>query len=895
LLSLTPLITASPLTGAYRSITSDLLAEVYLAPRFVRVDPMAWLSEPGRPWSASMDVAPAETAAAVLGALRAVALATPNLSPDDIDLSRLAVGSRIYSHLRALQELWREAPELLPGDVSVLRHVLQSSRDDALEALPLVTAAPCRFASPAERRLFDLLLEHHGLAESELRLEWNRRNAPVLSGARSGTSLSRVQNGLLDPVENGPLDSTLSLFSVRDEAEEAAFAAIRARRWITEGVKPSEIALLIPDEARYFAHLRRAFDTVDLPLSGLPELPASRDIVGETLLHLVLCFLEPAPIMAQASLYTSSLMPWSAAEGAGVARSVMKGAKNKAIVNVIEQLSPRLGEVFRRPRDNTSKDLLLALEDACEVLVETPTNSERAGEIRRRASEVRNAIASSPSDRSWDEQSLIGVIGPVASTPSPSEPFIEGVSVLLENRLPSRPVRHMIAMGMGGDRWPRTVGTSALFLAGEIEQMRQATGLQIETRSDTTRRRLEKVRIQFRAATESLILLRPLQDASGAPLSAAPALSYVARSITGPSAESGDVDAILRPWREPEQVAHSQGEEVAGGAVERQKPLPTDGFLRLDRDLLTVRCDREGTPLPQSPSRLETLLVSPLAWTLSEFYADRIVWHPETLDVLIQGTLAHDVLEFMFPSEAPLPDDDSIGANVGQLLSRAINRNAPFLRKPAWAFERARLERELIQSARAWRTILERIGAEVLGNEVLLRGEGLGISIRGVADSLLRLTDGSVLIVDHKRSGSKGRRERMEAGWDLQAGLYREMLLTTGAAPSGAVAEALASGPRIGVAYHSIIDAGVLLEGLELAVPGVTVISCDTSVHARDRLMKRLEEVRQGWVRLNGDEDRSFFEKTAKFTPYALDASPLVSKHLIPAPETSDDMETAHD
>ena len=33
--------------------------------------------------------------------------------------------------------------------------------------------------------------------------------------------------------------------------------------------------------------------------------------------------------------------------------------------------------------------------------------------------------------------------------------------------------------------------------------------------------------------------------------------------------------------------------------------------------------------------------------------------------------------------------------------------------------------------------------------------------------------------------------------------------------------------------------------------------------------------------RLNGDEDADFFSKTCKFTPYALDASPLIAAFTI--------------
>ena len=64
---LEPLVTVHAGTGAFRAITSDLLAETYLAPRPQAIDLNPMLADGTFPWSASMAVAPIETAAAVLG------------------------------------------------------------------------------------------------------------------------------------------------------------------------------------------------------------------------------------------------------------------------------------------------------------------------------------------------------------------------------------------------------------------------------------------------------------------------------------------------------------------------------------------------------------------------------------------------------------------------------------------------------------------------------------------------------------------------------------------------------------------------------------------------------------------------------------------------------------
>jgi hypothetical protein len=62
-----------------------------------------------------------------------------------------------------------------------------------------------------------------------------------------------------------------------------------------------------------------------------------------------------------------------------------------------------------------------------------------------------------------------------------------------------------------------------------------------------------------------------------------------------------------------------------------------------------------------------------------------------------------------------------------------------------------------------------------------------------------------------------------------------------------------------------------------------------------DLLITRLAEVGAGVIRLNSEDDRKFFEKTANLAPYALDASPLVSRFMMPGAEADDSMEDIDD
>lgn len=875
--ALDPLVTAHPLTGAFRPVTPELLAEVYLAPRPRPCDLEAVLGGMEGPWSDSLAIAPRETATAVAQGLRALALAMPRLSPEDVALAPLAPESRLARHLEALLALWRAHAEALPEDLQIAAHVISSPAETALEPLALVTAAPCAFATPAERALHEALHRHHGLVAEELRKEWQRRRAPLLAGAAEGSSLARAQAGLTGgAVAPGPADETLSFFALRDLAEEARFAAARAQRLIDGGCAPEEIALLVPDEDAYHAHLTGAFATLGLPLSGLPQPAERRDLAGETLLHLLLCLQSPAPAMALASLYVSPLMPWPAATGDLLAREVMRGRFEPRAAGALTGNARRLFKLLRDGVAQTPAALRVALDTATSCLTDRPEHREDIAQLRARLSALRALLAGeAPPD--WPQ--LFRAAAPLPPVPPPVERTVQGVSVFTEAALPWRPARHLIALGMSGNRWPRPVPASALFLDGELAELRRATGLAIETRGARLQHRLERLRRQLLAATGTLTLLRPVFGADGNRQPPAPALSLIARTIGTDGKATEDSETLfldlrsLPPDRWP--CAHHRPAPLPAAPG-----LPASGVLDIGRDLLRTRSEDDGRMRPQSPSRLETLLVSPLAWTLGEFGAEPVTWAPETLDVMLAGTLAHEVLEYLFPKDQPLPGPEAIAERIPRLLAEAIRRHAPFLQRAIWAVEREGLARDIRAAALAWRETLAGLGAEVIDNELPLAGEALGIRLRGRADCLLRLPDGALVVVDHKKSGTPRRRARMEAGWDLQLGLYRAMLLRTEAA--GAVlAEALKGAPRIGVAYHLINDQGVLLEGVA-APPGVvTVMEGEISAAAMDHLTRALAEVGAGRVRLNTEGDRAFFEKTAKLAPYALDASPLVARFLI--------------
>lgn len=875
------LLTINPVTAAERRISVDLLRDVYLAPSPSKpflLDDLAAMD--AVPWAESIAVARNETLRAVEQALRSVMFATTRLDPDEINLSGLDPQSRLARHLQGLVDVWRAADGALPDDLHVVRHVLNSASADALEALPLVDHPQSDLETALERHLREHLVSHHGFVPEGRAQAWRDRMAFLSSKGPAGSSLRRAIKGLSgEAVTPAPLDGSIQFLALRDYAEEAEFAAALAQKLVADGLSPRDIGLLVPIDLFLCQHLDHAFARVGIPLSGLPGAGLRRDLAAETLLLLLVCVDRPAPAMALASLYTSPLMPWSVEIGRGLAREVMRGRYSPRAANQLIGRSQSLFKLLGQETPGTPEQLFLRLEQFVQTMNDAPDVSDDVTALRRAIKSLREFQQASP------ELNLVRLrreVSVCAGTAVPVSRNVEGVTVLVEGAAPWRPVRQLMVLGMASGRFPRSSSVSPFFLDSELTHLAERTGLKLPTRADQLRREVRLFQEQLSVASERCVFLHPWRSPDGKRQLPSAGLSLLARTILDPQ-KGQSIDDVTMLMQNP-KLADGGRSLVGMGSVPAQAGAPTlpqDGKLLLGRDLFAVRRSSRGEAATQSPSRLENLLVSPLAWALAEFGAEPLVWAPEKFDPATAGTLAHEVFEHLFKKNALLPDEAAIDAVVPQLLAAVIRNRAPFLGASAWKVERQGLERDVIRSAKRWRTALEAAGASVLANEFDLAGMAFGLNLFGRVDCLLQLPGNRLLVVDHKKSSSPKRKARMSAGWDLQAALYRHMLygLVDGAAD---LLAALSSQPQIGIAYHLMNDSGILVHGFELGLADFDVLTNDVAAEAEARLLERIGEARLGTITLNEAGDAKFYKSTANLSPYALENNPLVTAFTLP-------------
>jgi len=719
-----PFLVTDPRSGLQYRLTDTGLAELSLAPISAEWAPGRAIAEAPDPvWAESLANAPVETISAVTAALTDLVLATPDLKVPNVDH---LPDSRAKRHLLALVALWQRLGDALPEGLAPISHVLALPHGSFLGSLPVVEGSLDPLAPAALQALFARLRDEFGTVPAS---DYTPR-------ATIGSRLHALQGGVsAQDIEAGVLDDSLAFYGLRDPAACADFAAAQARALIESGVSAREIAVLSGDDLRQIA---RAFSAQGVPLSGLPGQLPERDVIGETALHLALAKRPPTPAMVLASLALSPLMPWAAQTGRDLAESLMGGDFRGAILTG----TPAHKELWDDIRASAGSlpQLRFLLDRIC----------ERIG----KGDQVRARLTVPPGEGTPDWEIIlrgIQIAPPMAADPDRN---LEGVSLWSAHESPWRPCRHLIVSDFTDGLYPTRPRANPLFLDSEIAAIRAGIGVHLRGRAEGLAQSLALLDQQLQAVSGSVTFLIPWRDLAGGRLQPSAGLSLVARAVAGVEDASDLITDLSRQSPAEWPIAYHHLMPVPEPA-ELPEELAFTGH-----DLLSLRRREDGTAKPQSPSRLETLLVSPLAWLLAEVGAEDMSWSTEELDVMARGNIAHDVFEHVFLKDQPFPETEALAELIPEAYDRALTRHAGYLRSPSWEMERHGLEREIMAAALRWRDHLLALNAKIIGNEIWLAGEAHGINLHGKADAILELPDGALLIIDHKKSGTKGRRQR---------------------------------------------------------------------------------------------------------------------------------------
>ena len=821
------------------------------------------LSETGY-WRRSFEVDPTGTASVVATALDDCIRAGGTMG----NWPHPSLSDRSNMVLSDLHGLWVQADNVLPPELELIDAV-QGSPERAISSFSIHVVDEWPQLDSFQLHLIDLLNER-GRPPSEDFLAI-LQEAAALPEIAANTSEPRKLASLCFTGGSADLavGDDIGFLLARDPLQEIEATIGIIQSMLEQGTKPHDIGIVVPEDPYFQRALADNLATTGILTAGLPSKAPLRDLGGEVVRSLILLSRGPVPKMALASLLASPIAPWRKDIGLNLASDVMAGRFELKSPSEISDAEEKSLTTIRHLRIGR-----VSIVDAIEAFASKLDDDIHLPRLRSLSKAIDDHLVG---DGPIDHDQLLQLVGHVTSVIEMQVRFpANGVRIFREIQEPWTEVEHLIVLGFNSGRYPVLPGATPLLHDLEKQEVNEHLGWHLQTSDSLLKVSRERLQRQIAAASKTIKFMASARNIAGSVIQPAETATFMAGLF------GREPDNLFVPLAEDTKCLPR--DHMAIGQQPRQ-PIPTD--LSLDRDILALRTDGEGNLLPESPTSLETLLVSPFAWLLGRIGAEPAPWEPDTLDPLLQGNIAHSVFEQLFPVGGDGVDGEAIETAVDDALADAVRKHAPLLSTALWKVERHTLRATLIQAVSWWQDVLASLHGRVVGVEARLTGEFKGIPIRGFCDEIIQLPDGKLVVVDFKKSSSGKRRDRMELGYDCQVSLYEMMLGEDGSGldldtPPG----------RPGIVYFTLNDQRVLADdrtGLPSDVPGLAVVANDVSGNALRDIEARLKKLRLGVVEMNQDDDAKRLDKDKGLPGYALEASPLVM--MFAHPSSAEEME----
>lgn len=839
----------------------------------------AMASIPDAFWSASFKLAPQDVVAEIAHALRNLLIA---VGPDGslVPTSDGSLPLRTRRNVNDLIRVWEATGHRLPADLQIARQVLDANAYDVFHGISVAYDPGMPTLDPWRRAVIEKLNHDNGPPAAEL-VDTLCESLTMAPRAPETTSLGTMARALFDDGAVGRgKDNTVQIIGVRDYLEEVEVAAGMVQKLAEGNTRHADIGVVLPVGEDYVAAMHRVFTIAGIPVAGLPSISTVRDPGREAVYYFLMAHTGPMPSMALATLVTNPLMPWPTEAGQTLASMIMRNNFSLRLFDDPSHEQIEMRDLIKGARDSHAK-LPGQLENFASLIV---PHADRPDAHPRAITAIENVMHRLEDAPNLTAEMLLPDAAPETIRCNDDIDWPkDGVAIFLENSEPWREVRHLFVLGFQSGHYPAMHGGSSIFNDRDLSEIKSRLNLPIRTPVDALTQARALFRRQLSAASDSIRFFVPRLDAMGKPISPSESLVFMTRAMTGVGNAEDliiDIDDTDRCATIPD-LALSRERDAEPS---RDRPVHD---LSLGSNLLTIGAKEKGEFKRQSPSSLEKMIVSPLAWLLSTLNLEPDPWQPDVLNPAVQGSIAHDVFEHLFEVGKPMPDAKTITERMPVLMDSAITRLFPVLRTAMWRVEFQNLSRQVREAALRWREVLADANGEVIANEVWLHGHMKELPIHGGADSIISLPGDRVIIVDFKKSSSSGRRKRMDLGYDSQAPLYRMMIETGGAKDEKDLhlVETLQGAREIGILYYMMNDRISLTDQAAWftnAAPGIAGVGPDVAGNALREVERRLSMLGKGRVPLNRSSDEKRMDQDMGLTAkYALDTSPLIRMFMI--------------
>lgn len=667
----------------------------------------------------------------------------------------------------------------------------------------------------------------------------------------------------------------------RDKIELCHTTASMVQQAIEKGATPENMAIVYPHNSDYASTLMPFLTKAGIAVSNANPQTTWVDWQSHLIRDLILYQTQHHPALALQAIVTNALMPWSWQKGFDYAHQIAQGrsdfTKKSDHEKEVDTSNPDTIDTDHEQPYQQRVASLLAL--FAPNAITTLTASNLIDWVKSVIALVNQHIIFSPLTKARMQERL----AMMESLFHDDDPIEKQLSLFLnqwhcddlhisqgegrykqsavwlvsdQEELPFT-VDHLWVVGLQEGHFdPQRPNTGAIALT-EWAEVRLGTHLFAKLHTYFTDQQHQSAHLHsmLTKVTGRCFLLRAKQDLDGQPLREGRLVHQLQETF----------GATFVPVMLAEDVYLIREQNDCQPLTDAQAPLT----LHFNTNLQTALTQfNAGKARPESPSSLEKLMVSPLAWLLNRMHLESRLWAEQSLDIMLQGTIAHKVFECYGKNNQ---------SSFNDLFTSALAELAPFLLQNQWRMERAHLAQEIHAAFDVFTAWVQQEGWTIIKVEELLTGQLWNTAMTGFADAILKKGN-DFFILDYKKSKSKDRVTRLKAGYDLQTYIYRKLYCQQN--------QTVVEGNII-TGYYNLQDK-VLLVDQAIASSAQPVLSIQTpaiavnnqSLNAVTLIDQRMQEIQKGEIVMNQAQDKAVWDKRG-IKMYALELS-MINRFLLP-------------
>lgn len=709
---------------------------------------------------------------------------------------------------------------------------------------------------PWQQQVLDILAAKSWLAPEPEKYDFIQQPTPASKDA----PIQQFAQTLFHPEAGIISRDSLYWLTCRDQVHEVEAVTSLIQSALDTGIAPERIAVTVPRVGDYEAWLVKHFEHAGIIASNLRSDSGVFDWQSALIHDLLTRLIQNDIPMASMSVMINPLMPWSARIGHKLAEQLGEGRELDPGVELYPEGQAMLGLLQNLPEQAPAAIMtwLNAVTEQCGTARIKGLGKQRLKALIENTRRLLTLYGGQPI-----EEQLKRVVHqiPVATLESQDNRvrYLHAVNIIQEGEPLPFQVDELFVMGFNQGHYSYQPEHTGPIHRDAWDQLASSAELDIPSVEASLQRWQKEFTELLGRVDNRITFTRAMNDYQGKNLD--PSDTQLDMALCFQPLVDLDPEQLERPVM---QSSHPLLRTFSSKLEEQDKPKLED--LKLNQKFLhAVRHQQDGAIKSESPSSLEKLMQSPLAWLLYRLGIKPRVWEPQTPKISVQGTIAHKVFE-LFSDKQGEPWSETL---FDELFSQSVEQEACFLDSPQWRLKRTQLRNKVYKALDGFCGWCEQEKWDISDVELKLQGELWGTSLKGFVDAVL--TNGNqTLIVDYKTSKHKQRLKQLEAGYDLQTLIYRELYQQKN------------SGSQVMSGYYTLNDTTLLADRPLSASDRLSVVQPslsldEQSANAVELVEQRLNELESGTIKLNLTSDDKTWEKRG-IKAYALTDNPVVTR-----------------